>query len=326
MSLAHGLSIVLIFSKNQLLVLLIFALVSILFHLFLIWFLLFLSLYSLWLSSVLLFLVALGVKLGYLFDVPLVSRFRLILQWTSLLALLLLNPTGFGLLCFNFHLFLCIFLLGFHGTSGVKKSTCNAETWILSLGGEDPWRSKQLPIPVFCLREFHGLYSPWACKDLDTTEQLTFRLIFLFPLWSIGYSEVCCLASICLYLCAYVSRGVLLWIYPVWDSLGFLDFGGYFLPHFRESFEYHLLKYSSCPFILSPSSRTPMIWMLDCLTLSQGPLRLSSFNTFFFFSPLCFIYFHHSIFRLTDPIFCHNYSTVGSLQSAFNLSYYISHY
>ena len=26
---------------------------------------------------------------------------------------------------------------------------------------------------VFFLREFHGLYSPWGRKDLDTTEQLS---------------------------------------------------------------------------------------------------------------------------------------------------------
>ena len=34
---------------------------------------------------------------------------RLVLLWTSLLALFLQNPIGFGLLCFNFYLFLCIF-------------------------------------------------------------------------------------------------------------------------------------------------------------------------------------------------------------------------
>ena len=33
------------------------------------------------------------------------------------------------------------------------------------------------------------------------------------------------------------------WVYPVWDSLGFLDLGDYFLPHFREVFNYYLLKY-----------------------------------------------------------------------------------
>jgi len=33
----------------------------------------------------------------------------------------------------------------------------------------------------------------------------------------------------------------------VWDSLGFLDLGGYFLPHFREVFNYYL-KYFLMPF------------------------------------------------------------------------------
>ena len=72
-------------------------------------------------------------------------------------------------------------------------------------------------------------------------------------------------------------------------------------------------------FFLSSSSGTPMIQMLVCLTLSQRSLRLSSFLLFIFFLffPLCFIYFHHSIFYLTDPIFCLPYSTVGSLQSGF---------
>jgi len=40
-----------------------------------------------------------------------------------------------------------------------------------------------------------------------------------------------------------VSWGVSPWVYPVWDSLGFLDLGDYFLPHFREVFNYYLLKY-----------------------------------------------------------------------------------
>ena len=40
-----------------------------------------------------------------------------------------------------------------------------------------------------------------------------------------------------------MSWGVSPWVYPVWDSLGFLDLGDYFLPHFREIFKYYLLKY-----------------------------------------------------------------------------------
>ena len=40
-----------------------------------------------------------------------------------------------------------------------------------------------------------------------------------------------------------MSWGVSPWVYPVWDSLGFLDLGDYFLPHFREVFNYYFLKY-----------------------------------------------------------------------------------
>ena len=40
-----------------------------------------------------------------------------------------------------------------------------------------------------------------------------------------------------------MSWGVSPWVYPDWDSLGFLDFGDYFFPNFREVFSYYLLKY-----------------------------------------------------------------------------------
>ena len=32
---------------------------------------------------------------------------------------------------------------------------------------------EQLPTPVFWPGEFHGLYSPWGCKESDTTERLS---------------------------------------------------------------------------------------------------------------------------------------------------------
>ena len=81
-----------------------------------------------WGSSFLPFLVALGVEWGYLFDFFLVSWGMPVLLWTFLLALLLQYPIGFGLLCFHFHLFLCIFwflfwfLLWFVGYSEVLFS------------------------------------------------------------------------------------------------------------------------------------------------------------------------------------------------------------
>ena len=43
------------------------------------------------------------------------------------------------------------------------------DSWV----GKIPWRRDRLPTPVFWPREFHELYSPWGCKELDTTEQLS---------------------------------------------------------------------------------------------------------------------------------------------------------
>ena len=129
-SLANGLSILCVFSKNYLLALLIFAMVFFVSFSFI--------------SALILRMSFLLLTLGFfissfsscfrcrvrLFAFFLVSWGMPVLLWIFPLALLLLNPIGIGLLCFHFHLFLCIF-------------------WFL--------------------------------------------------LWFVGYSEACCLASICLY-------------------------------------------------------------------------------------------------------------------------------
>ena len=95
--------------------------------------------------------------------------------------------------------------------------------------------------------------------------------------------------------------------------LGFILFGNFWVSWTWVAISLPILgKFStiisssifSSPFFLS-STRTSMIQMLGHLTLSQTSLRLSSFLLIFvFFFPLCFIYFHHSIFHLTYPIFC----------------------
>ena len=36
--------------------------------------------------------------------------------------------------------------------------------------GKISWGRKRLPTPVFWPRDFHGLYSPWDCKEFDMTE------------------------------------------------------------------------------------------------------------------------------------------------------------
>ena len=58
----------------------------------------------------------------------------------------------------------CSWLIGRH------FSRPGFDPWV----GKIPWRRERLLTPVFWLGEFHGLYSPWGCKELDTTERLSF--------------------------------------------------------------------------------------------------------------------------------------------------------
>ena len=113
-----------------------------------------------------------------------------------------------------------------------------------------------------------------------------------------------------------MSWGVSPWVYPVWHSPGFIDLGRYFLPHFREVFNYYLLKY-----FLMVSLFVFFFWYSYYSNVGAfhivpevSEVVLISFNSFFFF-PLCFICFHCSILHLTNSIFCLSYSVVGSLQS-----------
>ena len=51
------------------------------------------------------------------------------------------------------------------------------ETWVGSLGQEDPQGRKWQPTPVFLFGKSHGqrnleAYSSWSCKQLETTQQL----------------------------------------------------------------------------------------------------------------------------------------------------------
>ena len=55
------------------------------------------------------------------------------------------------------------------------------ETWVQSLGWEDPLEKGKASTPVFWPREFHGLYSPWDHKESYMTERLS--LHFTHSLW-----------------------------------------------------------------------------------------------------------------------------------------------
>ena len=89
-----------------------------------------------------------------------------------------------------------------------------------------------------------------------------------------------------------MSWGVLPWVYPVWDSLGFLDLGNYLLPHFRKVFNYYLLKYFLMVFLF-------VFFFWDFYDSNVGEFNtvlevseivLISFNSFFFFSSLIHLF------------------------------------
>ena len=57
----------------------------------------------------------------------------------------------------------------------VKNLPAMKETWVRSLGQEDPLEEGRATYSVFLPGESHGQrnlvgYSPWGCKESDTTE------------------------------------------------------------------------------------------------------------------------------------------------------------
>ena len=69
---------------------------------------------------------------------------------------------------------------GFPSSSASKESGCNAvDPGSIPGLGRTPGEGVGLPTPVFWPGEFHGLYSPWGRKELDTTEWLSFTYSIL---------------------------------------------------------------------------------------------------------------------------------------------------
>ena len=70
-------------------------------------------------------------------------------------------------------------LLGFPWASPVAQLVKNPpamqETGFDPCIGKIPWRRERLLSPLFWPGELHGLYSPWGCKESDTTEWLSFH-------------------------------------------------------------------------------------------------------------------------------------------------------
>ena len=103
--------------------------------------------------------------------------------------------------------------------------------WVWSLDWENPRRRKRQPTPVLLPGKFHGQrslvgYSPWGCKESDTTERPhLYSFLDSFPMWVITeyweefpvlysrsllvvyfiYSSVSCLLILSIFGCAVSS-------------------------------------------------------------------------------------------------------------------------
>ena len=84
------------------------------------------------------------------------------------------------------HLMLFIWLRTYFPGGWDGKSVClqcgrpGFDPWVRKI----PWRRKSQPTPVFLPGKSHGRrslvgYSPWGCKELDTTERLHFHMVKL---------------------------------------------------------------------------------------------------------------------------------------------------
>ena len=76
--------------------------------------------------------------------------------------------------------------------------------------------------------------------------------------------------------------GVSPWVYPIWDPLGFLDLGDCFLPHFRDVFNYYLLKYFLIAFlfVFFWDTYDSNVGVFN-IVLEVSEVVLISFNSFF---------------------------------------------
>jgi len=82
---------------------------------------------------------------------------------------------------------------GFPGGTDGKESTCHkGDPGSIPGLGKISWRREWQPTPVFLRRESQGQrnlasYSPWGCKEKDTTEQLNKNSRHLWKAWTTHY-------------------------------------------------------------------------------------------------------------------------------------------
>ena len=117
------------------------------------------------------------------------------------------------------------------------------------------------------------------------------------------------------------------WIYPVWDSLCFLDLIGYFPSHIREAFNYNLFKYFLSPFLF-------LFFFWDHCNSNVGAFNVvpevseTASILFILFSLFCSVVVISAILysrTVTSPFFCLSYSAIDSFYRIFNFIYCVVH-
>ena len=149
---------------------------------------------------------------------------------------------------------------------------CGFDPWV----GNIPWRKPWQPTPVFLLRKFHGQrslvdYSPWGCKDLDMTEQLSTHtpLLDRIQQWRLQLLDFCLgggffLIIFFFFLAVLGFRCCVVFSLAVWGEQGLLSGCGAWPSH-CSGFSYWGAWALGCPGIRSCGS-----WALECRLNSCG--------------------------------------------------------
>ena len=114
--------------------------------------------------------------------------------------------------------------------------------------------------------------------------------LFIFCCFSLAAFNIC---SLCLIFVNLINMclGVFFLGFILFGTLGFLDLGDYFLPHFKEVFNYYLFKYFLMVFLFvfffwDPYDSNVVAFNI---VLEVSEIVLISFNLFFFFPPGLFL-------------------------------------
>ena len=77
-----------------------------------------------------------------------------------------------------------LYVEGFPGGSEIKPSACNAgDLGLIPGSGTSPGEGNGNPLQYYCLENLMDRvslvgYSPWGCKESDTTERLHFQTCY----------------------------------------------------------------------------------------------------------------------------------------------------